>query len=115
MSIWCHGSLDGLGIGHVKPLEHILHILGLTQESPFLQFLDLIPKEELQFTHHRHLKSLGHDPTKLFTKFIINRPKDNVININLAYKEIISISLNEESRIEFAYRKVILICKAFIT
>jgi hypothetical protein len=73
ISIQFHGSLDGLGIGHVKPPEHILHILGLAQESPFLQLLDLKTKEELQFTHHRHLESLGHDLTKLFTKFIISR------------------------------------------
>jgi hypothetical protein len=79
--------------------------------------LDLKPKEELQFTHHRHLKSLGHDPTKFFTKFFISRAKDNIINIDLAYKDIISISLNKESRIDFAYLKTVLekkFLKAFI-
>jgi hypothetical protein len=108
MSIQCHGNLDGLGIGHVKPLEHILYILGLTQESPFLHLLDLKTKEELQFTHHGHIKPLGHDPTKLFTKFIISRTKYNIININLANKDTFSISLNEESRIGFAYLKTVL-------
>jgi hypothetical protein len=49
MSIKCHRGFDGLGVSHVKPLEHILYILGLTQESPFLHLLDLKPKEELQF------------------------------------------------------------------
>jgi hypothetical protein len=117
MSIKCHRGLDELGVGHVKPLEHILYILGLTQESLFLHLLDLKPNEELQFTHHRHLKSLGHDLTKLFTKFITSRTKDNIININLEYKYILSISLNEESRIGFAYLKTILekkFLKAFI-
>jgi hypothetical protein len=71
MSIQCHESLDGLGIGRVKPLEHILHIFGLTQES-VLQLLDLKTKEELQFTHHGHLKPLGHHPTKPFLKFIVS-------------------------------------------
>jgi hypothetical protein len=113
MSIKCHRGIDGLRVGHVKPLEHILYILGLTRESPFLHLLDLKSKEELQFTHHRHLKSLGHDPTKLFTKFIISRTKDNIININLAYKDIFSISLNEESRIGFAYLKTVLEKKFF--
>jgi N12 class adenine-specific DNA methylase len=70
--------------------------------------LDLKTKKELQFTHHRHLESLGHDPTKLFTKFIISRPKYNIININLENKDAFSISLNEESRIDFAYLKTIL-------
>jgi hypothetical protein len=101
MSIECHRGLDGLGVGHVKPLEHILYILGLTQESPFLHLLDLKLKEELQFTHRRHIESLGHDTTKLFTKLIISRTKDNVINKDLAYKDIFSIPLNEESRIGF--------------
>jgi hypothetical protein len=50
---------------------------------------DLKTKEELQFTHHRHLKPLGHDPTKLFTKLIISRTKDNIININLTNKDIL--------------------------
>jgi hypothetical protein len=117
MSIKCYWCLDGLGVGHVKRLEHILYILGLTQESLFLHLPDLKPKEELQFTHRRHLKSLGHDPTKLFTKFIISRTKDNIININLANKNIFSICLNEESRIGFAYLKTVLkkkFLKAFI-
>jgi hypothetical protein len=70
--------------------------------------LDLKPKEELQFIHHRHLKYLGHDPTKFFTKFVISGPKDNIININLTNKDIFSISLNEESRIGFAYLKTVL-------
>jgi hypothetical protein len=79
--------------------------------------LDFKTKEELQFTHHRHLELLGYDPTKLFTKFIISRPKDNIININLANEDIFSISMNEESRIGFAYFKTILekkILKAFL-
>jgi hypothetical protein len=79
--------------------------------------LDLKTKEELQFTHHRHLESLGHDPTKLFTKFIISRPKYDIININLANEDIFSIPLNEYGRIDFAYLKAVLekkIVKAFI-
>jgi hypothetical protein len=90
----------------------------LTQESPFLQLLDLKTKEELQFTHHGHLKPLGHDPTKFFTKLIISRPKDDIININLTHEDIFSISLNEESIVGFAYFKTVLekkILKEFIS
>jgi hypothetical protein len=79
--------------------------------------LDLKTKEELQFTHHGHLKPVGHDSTKLFTKFIVSRPKDYIININLTNKDIFSISLNKESRIGFAYLKSVLekkILKGFI-
>jgi hypothetical protein len=45
-------------------------------------------KEELQFTHHRHLKSLGHDPTKLLTKIMVSSTKYYVIDIYLAHKYI---------------------------
>src|SRR6185312_17541820 len=105
MSIHGHRCLDWFSIGHVKLLEHITCILGLTYESSFLQLLDLKTKEELQFTHHGHLKSLGHDPTKLFTKLFISRTKDNVININLTHEEIYIYFLSKESRIGFANYK----------
>src|SRR6185295_14645701 len=117
MSIHGHGSLDGFSIGHVKLLEHIICIFNLTYESPFLHLLDLKTKEELQFTHHEHLESFGHNPTKLFTKFFISRTKDNVININLTNEEIFIYFLSKESRIGFAHYKAVLekkFPKAFI-
>src|SRR6185503_477849 len=52
MSIGWHGSLDGLGIFHVKLLEHILDVLGLTNESAILELLDLKSEEEGQLTPH---------------------------------------------------------------
>src|SRR6185503_222128 len=61
MPIGWHGSFDGLGIFHVKLLEHILDVLGLTNESAILELLDLKSEEEGQLTHHRHLKSLCHN------------------------------------------------------
>ena len=60
-------------------------VLGLANESPFLYLLDLKSKEELQLTHHGHLKSLGHDPTKLLTKRMISTIKYYVIDIYLAH------------------------------
>jgi hypothetical protein len=47
-------------------------------------------------------------PIQFFTKFIVSITKDNIININLANKGIFSISLNEESRNDFAYFKSLL-------
>jgi hypothetical protein len=88
MSIGWHRSFDGLCIRLVKLLEHIMGVLCLANESPFLQLLDLKIKEELQFTHHRHLKSLGHDPTKLLTKLMVSTTKYYVIDIYLAHKYI---------------------------
>ena len=48
MSIHGHGSLDGFSIGHVKLLEHILDVLGLTNERDILELLDLKSEEEGQ-------------------------------------------------------------------
>src|SRR6185312_8594288 len=55
-----------------------------------------------------YLKSLGHDPTKLFIKLFFSRTKDNVININLTNKEIFFYFLSKESRIGFAHYKAVL-------
>jgi hypothetical protein len=48
--------------------------------------------------HHRHLEFLNHNPTKLFTSRFVS----NIININLAYKQIICNCFSKESRINFA-------------
>jgi hypothetical protein len=40
-----------------------------------LELLDLKSKEILQLPHHRHLEFLYHDPTKLFTRGLVSRPK----------------------------------------
>jgi hypothetical protein len=45
---------------------------------------------------------LNHNPTKLFTSRFVSRPKYDIININLAYKQIICNSFSKESRIGFA-------------
>ena len=65
-------------------------VLGLANERPFLHLLDLKSKEEFQLTHHGHLKSLSHSPTKLITIYMISTTKYYVINIYLAHKYIIS-------------------------
>jgi hypothetical protein len=92
-------------------------VLGLAYKCPFLQLLDLKTKEEFQLTHHGHLKSLSHDPTKLFTKRIIRTTKYYVIDIYLAYKDISINFVSEKGRIGFAYVKVLFeqeFLKAFI-
>jgi hypothetical protein len=108
MSIGWHRCFDGLGIIHVKLLEHIIGVLGLTYEHAILELLDLNTEKELQLTHHRHLKSFGHDPTKLINPRLISRSKYDVINIYLTYKQIIALFTSEESMIGFAYFKAFL-------
>ena len=107
MSISWHGSFDRLGILHVKLVEHIMGVLGLANERPFLHLLDLQFKEELQLTHHGHLKSLSHDPTKLITIHMVGTTKYYVIDIYLAHKYIISNFVSKECRVSFAYFKAL--------
>jgi hypothetical protein len=68
MPICSHGNLDGFGILHSKLLEYILNVLSLADEGALLELLDLETKETLQLPHHRHLKFLYHNPTKLLTR-----------------------------------------------
>jgi hypothetical protein len=56
MPIRCHGFVDWLAILHIKPLEKILAVLFLRDESPFSHLLDLKPKEEGELANHRHLE-----------------------------------------------------------
>jgi hypothetical protein len=52
MSIGRHWSLDRLTIIHLELLENIISVLLLMNESPFLQLLDLKPKEEVELSDH---------------------------------------------------------------
>ena len=88
MSISWHGSFDRLSVLQVKFLEHIMGVLGLANERSFLHLLDLKSEEEFQLTHHGHLKSLSHNPTKLFTIHMVSTTKYYVIDIYLAHKYI---------------------------
>jgi hypothetical protein len=83
-------------------------ILHLANKSLFLQLLDLKIEKELQFTHHRHLKSLGHDPTKLLTKIMVSTTKYYVIEIYLAHKYIFIDFASKKGRIGFAYFEALL-------
>ena len=86
-----------LRILHSKFLEHVLQILCLANEGSFLELLDLKAEEELQFTHHGHLKTFGHHPTKLFTKRLVSRTKYDVIDIYLVHKNIIIMPFSKKS------------------
>jgi hypothetical protein len=102
MPIGSHECLDGFAILHSKLLKYVLNVLSLADECALLELLDLKSKEVLQLPHHKHLKFLYHDPTKLFTSWLVSRPKYNIININLAYKQVLCNSFSEESRISFS-------------
>jgi hypothetical protein len=68
MPIGSHGCLHGFAILHPKLLKYVLNVLSLADEGALLELLDLKSKEILQLPHHRHLKFLYRNPTKLFTR-----------------------------------------------
>jgi hypothetical protein len=102
MPIGSHGCLDGLGILHSKLGKYVLNVLSLADEGALLELLHLKHYKILQLPHHRHLKFLNHNPTKFFTCRFVSRPKYDIININLAYKQIICNGFSKECRIGFA-------------
>jgi hypothetical protein len=117
MPVSSHWCLRGLGVLHPKPLEKILSVLRLGDESAVLELLHLESKEVGQLAHHRHLEFLHHHPAKFLTRLLVSRTKYYVININLANKEIIVASLCEKSGISFPNLESIRnkeISKAFI-
>jgi hypothetical protein len=117
MSVSSHWCLHGLSILHPKPLEKILRVLRLGDESAILELLHLESKEVGQLAHHRHLELLHHDPAKLLTRLLVSRAKYNVIDIYLANKQITLASLCEKSWISFPNLESISnkeISKAFI-
>ena len=95
MSVGSHRYLRGLGVLHPKPLEKILSVLHLGDESVILELLHLESKKVSQLAHHGHLEHLHHHPAKLLTRLLVSRTKYNVIDIYLAYKKITITSLCE--------------------
>jgi hypothetical protein len=81
-----HWRLGGLCILHPKPIEDILHVLGLRDEGVVLELFDLKSKEVVQLGHHRHFEILHHNLGKFLTRHLISKDKYNVINIYLAHK-----------------------------
>jgi hypothetical protein len=53
-----------------------VYVLVLIDEGTLPQLLDLKTKEELEFTHHPHLKSECHQLGKLLIEIIVSQPKD---------------------------------------
>jgi hypothetical protein len=95
MSVSSHRCLRGLSTLHPKPLEKILSVLRLRDESALLELLHLESKKVVQLARHRHLELLHHYSAKLLTKLLISRTKYYVIDIYLANKQITITSLCE--------------------
>jgi hypothetical protein len=63
-----------------------MSVFGLAYERAIFQLLDLKTKKVFEFSHHRHLKPIGHDLAKLITKGFISKTKNDIINIYLEHK-----------------------------
>src|SRR6185295_4739823 len=102
MPIGSHRSLDWFCIFYTKFLQDILHIFILTHKGAFLELLDLKSKKETQFTNHGHLKFPGHHFTKFLTKTWVSCTKDNIINIDLTNKQILTNCFSEQSSVNLS-------------
>jgi hypothetical protein len=94
-----------------------MSILHLANEGSLFDLLDLKSKKEYENPHHGHLKPIRHYFAKLITKEFVSRTKYNIININLAYKQIFTHFSSEESRVGLINPKTIFnkeVPKAFI-
>jgi hypothetical protein len=101
MPVSSHRCLRGLGVLHPKPLEKILSVLCLGDESAILELLYLESKKVSQLVHHGYLELLHHHPAKLLTRLLVIRTKYYVIDINLANKKMTIACLCEKSGIGF--------------
>jgi hypothetical protein len=95
MTISAHGRLDWLCFVHVKLFEYVTSILRLANKGSLFGLLDLKSKKECENPHHGHLKSIRHYFAKLITKEFVSRTKYNIINIDLAYKQIFTYFFSE--------------------
>jgi hypothetical protein len=117
MTISAHGRLDWFCFIDAKVFEYVMSILRLANEGSLFDFLDLKSKKECENHHHGHLKPIRHYFAKLITKEFVSRTKYNIINIDLAYKQIFTYFFSEESRVGLTNPKTIFnkeVSKTFI-
>jgi hypothetical protein len=117
MTISAHERLDWLCFVHTKLFEYVISILCLANEDSLFGLPDLKSKKECENPYHEHLKSIRHYFAKFITKEFVSRTKYNIINIDLAYKQIFIHFSNEENRVGLTNSKTIFnkkVLKAFI-
>jgi hypothetical protein len=88
MTISAHGSLDWLCFVPAKLFEYVTSILHLPNKSSLFGLPDLKSKKEYENPYYGHFKSIHHYFAKLIIKGFVSRTKYNIINIDLAYKQI---------------------------
>jgi hypothetical protein len=105
--ISAHERLDWFCFVHAKLFEYVTSILRLANEGSLFGLLDLKSKKECENPYHEHLKPIRHYFAKLITKGFVSRTKYNILNIDLAYKQIFTHFSSEESRVGLTNPKTI--------
>ena len=95
MAFGWHWRREPFAVLHSKLLQAIFEVFLLRYEDVVVLPSYLKTKEELQLTHHGHLILLLHHMPKLITVSFVSAAKDNVIHIDLAYKQFTIICLRE--------------------
>ena len=99
MTFGWHWRRVSFAVLHSKLLQAIFEVFLLRYEDAVALLTDLKTKEELQLIHHGHLILLLHHVPKLIAISLVSATEDNVIHIDLAYKQFTIICLREESEI----------------
>ena len=64
--------------------------------------MNLQPKEVIQLCNHAHLELGLHEFGEIMSKFILCRPKDDIINIDLSNCQLVIFLLDEECLISLS-------------
>ena len=64
--------------------------------------MNLQSKEVIQLSNHAHLELGLHEFGKIVSKFILCRPKDNIINIDLSNNQLLIFPFDKECLISLS-------------
>ena len=64
--------------------------------------MDLQPKEVIQLSNHAHLELGLHEFGETMSKFILCRPENDTINVDLSNYQLAILPFDEESLISFS-------------
>ena len=67
--------------------------------------MNLQAKEVSQLSNHAYLELALHEFWETMSKFILSRPKDDIINIDLSNYQLAIFPFDEESLISFSSRE----------
>ena len=96
-----HWRRESFVVLHTELLQAIFEILLLRYEDAVALLSYLKIEKELQLSHHRHLIFFTHHIGKFISVTLVSTAKNDIININLAHKQITITCLCKKSWIGF--------------